>query len=147
MFDKDSKFGTLVEVTQPLEVSSEKTIIQCGKTVIIVSLKREPIIAQPKQVEIMETVDYPGTPSTVNDGETEQKQSTMESKNKQKSRGRPKKDRQLYRIEAEPLNEDGFDSMLVESKILSQSKKIFKIIKPEVSMTEDNEKKKGRKRN
>ena len=41
IFDNKSKFGTLVQVKEPIEITQEKMVIQCGKTVVAFSLKSE----------------------------------------------------------------------------------------------------------
>lgn len=48
IFDNKSKFGTLVQVKEPIEVTNEKMVIQCGKTVVAFSLKTEKV----KPIEI-----------------------------------------------------------------------------------------------
>lgn len=139
LFDKNSKFGTLVQLNQPIEVSGEKTIIQCGKTVVILSIKREPLApaALPKVVEVMEILDSPGTPSTMNDPDGEQRQNMNENERPKRKRGRPRKaERKEYNIQTEVeqgllLDETPLEKQTLESKLMTRSKKIFKIIKPE----------------
>lgn len=161
LFDKNSKFGTLVQLNQPIEVSGEKTIIQCGKTVVILSIKKEPLAATlPEVVEVMEIIlDSPGTPSTMNDPDGEQRQNSNENERPKRKRGRPKKaERKGYNIpEVDPsllLEEAPLGQETLESKLMTGSKKIFKIIKPESTkvVVADDEvagagKRKGRKRN
>jgi len=48
IFDNKSKFGTLVQVNEPIEVTNDKMVIQCGKTVVAFSLKTEKV----KPIEI-----------------------------------------------------------------------------------------------
>jgi len=74
LFDNNSKFGTLVQIDQPIEISSEKTILQCGKTVIILSIKKE----EEAMVPVTETIgeeglNSPQTPSTCNEQDAESK--------------------------------------------------------------------------
>jgi len=51
IFDNKSKFGTLVQVKEPIEITQEKMVIQCGKTVVAFSLKSEKIKRE-KSIEI-----------------------------------------------------------------------------------------------
>lgn len=101
LFDNKSKFGTLVEVKKPLEISPEKTIIQIGKTVIVFSLKREKVTLEES---IQTSIDAYHFFDGLKYGP---KQSHVE------------------------LNDYGFetttDEPKLESKLLSQSKKISKI--------------------
>ena len=43
MFDKNSKFGTLVQLPGPLKVQMEKIGIQCGRTLITFSVREEKV--------------------------------------------------------------------------------------------------------
>jgi len=142
LFDNNSKFGTLVQITQPVELSTEKTIIQCGKTVAMLSLKREQIISIPKIIEPLEVLDSPGTPSTTNEPDVEGKSETESTKKKRvKTRKAQRKE-----ITIDGQSQDLLDENLIETKIINKSKKIFKIIKNEtVSNSENIGKKKGKK--
>ena len=41
LFDKNSKFGTLVQLKEPLEVQKDKIGIQCGRTLITFTMREE----------------------------------------------------------------------------------------------------------
>jgi ABC-type uncharacterized transport system ATPase subunit len=69
LFDNESKFGTLIQLKQPYELPKEKTIIQCGKTVVLVSHKLEEVEKIPEPT--LEIVEEIGTPSTLNDAEND----------------------------------------------------------------------------
>jgi len=139
LFDNNSKFGTLVEINQPLEVQPDKTIIQCGKTVIIFSLKREDLIAMPKLVDVVDVLNSPGTPSTIN--ETEEQKVSNDIEGPLRKRGRPKKVRRNELVDPsgapyiEILDDvqGGEVQVVEEDRILTQSKKIFKIIREDTT--------------
>jgi len=136
LFDNYSKFGTLVEVNQPIEISPEKTMIQCGKTVIIFSLKKENMTAKPTVTEPMEILNSPGTPSTINEAEEKQTQD-CEVSTRKRGRGRKlrREDSSTQMIpDNVPYIEILDDSQIIESKLLKQSKKIFKITKPDTQI-------------
>jgi len=166
LFDNNSKFGTLVEINQPIEVQPNKTIIQCGKTVIIFSLKREDLITMPKVLDVVDVLNSPGTPSTINETE-EQKQVSNDIEGPMRKRARPTKIRREESILiTDPANVpyieilddiNGGEIEAVENKILTQSKKIFKIIRPDPTQLvradtaaenpRENKRARGRKRN
>jgi hypothetical protein len=143
LFDNNSKFGTLVQITHPIELSPEKSIIQCGKTVAMLSIKRETIMNLPKVIEPLEVLDSPGTPSTTNEQDVEGKSETESTKKKRvKTRKAERKEITIDEQSQDLLNEN-----LVETKIMNGSKKIFKIIKNNgaASNPEKISKKKGKK--
>lgn len=55
MFDKNSKFGTLVQLQGPLQIKNEKVGIQCGKTLITFSVREEKI-REEEEAMMTETV-------------------------------------------------------------------------------------------
>jgi len=110
IFDKNSKFGTLVQVNQPIEISEDKTIIQCGKTVVILSLKKEPVLNIPKPVgEPMEILASPETSSTTNEAEGESKtQEESEKLTRKREKGKRVQPRR-YNIQIRSEKSDLYD--------------------------------------
>lgn len=141
LFDNNSKFGTLVQVENPVEISPEKTILQCGKTVIILSLKKEEITPPPVNNIITEEVlDSPQTPSTTNEQDSELKVSSTGSEPTKKSERRVKKAARRTYLQVEESKEDNGDFYEVGTQddrsevtthLVPDSKKIFKIMKKE----------------
>jgi len=135
LFDNNSKFGTLVQVENPVEISPEKTILQCGKTVIILSVKKEEITPPPVNNIITEEVmDSPQTPSTTNEQESELKVSSIGS---EPTRRVKKASRRTY-LQVEEAKEDNEefyeigtqdDRSEVTTHLVPDSKKIFKIVR------------------
>jgi len=143
IFDKNSKFGTLVQVNQPIEISEDKTIIQCGKTVVILSLKKEPVLNIPKPVgEPMEILASPETSSTTNEAEGESKtQEESEKLTRKREKGKrvqPRRYNIQIRSETSDLYDDnGLTEVPESGKLLLQSKKIFKIIRRDRNSVRD----------
>lgn len=54
LFDKNSKFGTLVEVRDPIELSMHKTVLQCGRTVVILQIIIKEVKSNLMQLESIE---------------------------------------------------------------------------------------------
>jgi pSer/pThr/pTyr-binding forkhead associated (FHA) protein len=142
LFDNNSKFGTLVQVENPVEISPEKTILQCGKTVIIISLKKEEIIAPAVNPTIAEEVlDSPQTPSTTNEQDSEVKISSTGSEPNKKSERRVKKASRRTYLQVEESKEDNEedfevgtqdDRSEVTTHLVPDSKKIFKLVKKDM---------------
>jgi len=138
IFDKNSKFGTLVQVNQPIELSEDKTIIQCGKTVVILSLKREQILSIPKVVrEPMEILESPETSSTTNEADGDSKTRDIIEKPKLKGSKRKATLRRKCIVHSSSKTTDVCNSneslseTTENSKLLLQSKKIFKVMRRE----------------
>lgn len=141
LFDNNSKFGTLVQIDQPIELSSEKTILQCGKTVIMLSIKKEDCIVMPKTVPMVEEIaESPETPSTINEQDQESKLQTgvgaRKDRKKKDKRDRDNERRAFGLNDEESKQSDSLDELGLieseagmESKIMLNSKKIFKIIR------------------
>ena len=130
-----------MQLNHPIEVSADKTIIQCGKTVIILSLQREkPVVTTttaPKIVEPMEILESPGTPSTTNEYDVDAKQLLNDSEKPKRKRGRSRRvEAPEFNTQVEESNNDSIcdavleEAQVLDSKLLTQSKKIFKIIRP-----------------
>lgn len=144
LFDNNSKFGTLVQIEQPIELSSEKTILQCGKTVVMLSIKKEDCIVVPKNINIVEEiVDSPQTPSTTNEQDTESKLLASGTKKEKKKEKRVREDeRRAFGVETIEENKEDNDlyelNTVVETQtftnnLVSNSKKIFKVVREERS--------------
>jgi len=158
LFDNNSKFGTLVQVENPVEISPEKTILQCGKTVVILSLKKEEIITPPVNPIITEEVlDSPQTPSTTNEQDSEVKVSSTGSEPNQKSERRVKKAPRRTYLQVEESKEDNGDDFEVGTQddrsevtthLVPGTKKIYKFVRRETKkrITHGEIKESGRKR-
>jgi len=164
LFDNNSKFGTLVQMDESLEISNEKTILQCGKTVIILSLKKEDFSLLPENSGLVEEVmDSPHTPSTSNEQDAESKVNGSGNEKEKKIKRKSKKaERKPYTIDLEESKGDddldrgetvdGRDDSTT-SKLVADSKKIFKIVKSdtlqekESSEINNTRKRKGRRNN
>lgn len=164
LFDNNSKFGTLVQIDQPIELSSEKTILQCGKTVIMLSIKKEDCIVMPKTVPMVEELaESPETPSTINEQDQESKLQSngAAKKDRRKDKRNIDNERRAFGLNDEESKQsespDELGSLETQTKmdsmIVLNSKKIFKVIR-EDNNTEDSvatrvggEKKRKGKRN
>jgi len=163
LFDNNSKFGTLVQIDEPIEITPEKTILQCGKTVIILCLKKEEnVLAKPGDEgannALEEEVEAPQTPSTANEQDNNDKLSSSESKKVKKLENKEKKARRRtnklkkkdeVKEELERGEENAVDIDLCEmgteigrgdsisaANLLSTSKKIFKIMRSDTDAQE-----------
>jgi len=164
LFDNNSKFGTLVQIDEPIEITPEKTILQCGKTVIILCLKKEEnVLAKPEDAEannaLEEEVEAPQTPSTANEQDSNDKLSSSESKKAKKLENKEKKTRkrignlkkrdevkdELERGEENQVDdidlcemgtEIGRGDSISTANLLSTSKKIFKIMRSDTDAQE-----------
>jgi hypothetical protein len=109
IFDNKSKFGTLVQVKEPIEITQEKMVIQCGKTVVAFSLKSEKIKRE-RSIEVEAEGDYmiPATDFEEKYGESLENTS-----------------------QSDLVDEDSSDGAQNKTKLVSLSKKISKRAKPQ----------------
>jgi len=94
LFDNNSKFGTLVLLQEQLEIKKETVFLQCGKTVVTVSLKAMKTKSPQIYAENIEIQDTIGTPSTTHMEDIDSNKMETETSlptTIKKRRGRPKK--------------------------------------------------------
>lgn len=130
----------MVQIDQPIEISSEKTILQCGKTVIILSIKKEEDVTMTTNVRIGEEgLNSPQTPSTSNEQDADSKFTTSGIEKVKKGEKKARKNERKIRVRVEESKEDEDLSEIITmnektesvTNLLKDSKKIFKVRKPD----------------
>jgi hypothetical protein len=109
IFDNKSKFGTLVQVKEPIEITQEKMVIQCGKTVVAFSLKSE-IIKRERSIEIEAEGDHMIPATDFEENYCDSLENTSQS---------------------DLVDEESNDGSKAQTKLVSLSKKISKRVKPQ----------------
>jgi len=110
IFDNKSKFGTLVQVKEPIEITQEKMVIQCGKTVVAFSLKSEKI----KRERCIEIENEGDVQNMIPSVDFEEKYDSLENTS-----------------QSDVVDEDCNGGVKASTKLVSLSKKISKRAKPQ----------------